>query len=120
MAEPGWDKVTTPTSIGINQNISIPNIVTSSNFTPKTKEQAKDIAGGNCVYCGQRTVPGQKSEKSTTPPANQGETDHYIPKSKGGNSDPSNAEHACRSCNREKSDTLPQGTKWELPWRINP
>jgi RHS repeat-associated protein len=101
-------------------NLTTPATLNSSRFTPKTKVEAKDMADGNCVYCGQPTVSAEKSEKGVPPPGNQGETDHYIPKSKGGSNTPSNAEHACRTCNQEKSDTMPKGTKWELPRRAMP
>lgn len=89
-------------------------------FSPKTKEEAREKAGSECVYCGQPTTPAEKSKKGVPPPPNEGQTDHYNPKSKGGSNDPSNAEHACRTCNNEKSNTPPQGTKWELPGKSSP
>jgi len=42
-----------------------------------------------------------------TPPGNEGQTDHIVPKSKGGTNDPSNAQHLCRDCNINKSDKMP-------------
>jgi len=84
-------------------------------FSQKTKDAARANADGKCEYCGKETVPGQKSTKGATPPGNEGQTDHYDPASKGGSNDPSNAAHACRNCNQGKSNTSPQGTRWELP-----
>jgi hypothetical protein len=38
---------------------------------------------------------------------------HEFNDEEGGTDDPSNANHACRECDGEKSDTQPKGTKWE-------
>ncbi len=84
-------------------------------FAPKVMDAARNNAGGKCEYCGQETAKGQKSQKGVTPPGNEGQTDHYDPASKGGSNDASNAAHACRDCNQERSNTSPEGTKWELP-----
>jgi len=81
----------------------------------KDAVQTRVNAGGKCEYCGVTTVPAQQRQAGVTPPANEGQTDHYIPRSQGGTDDPSNLVHACAACNIEKSDTMPQGTKWELP-----
>jgi len=83
-----------------------------SSFKPTDKAAAKEAAGGKCEYCGKDTVKAEKSQKGVTPPKNEAQTDHYDPN---GPSDQSNAVHSCRDCNREKSNTPPQGTKWELP-----
>jgi RHS repeat-associated protein len=77
------------------------------NFSSGTKQGAKDAAGGKCQNCGAETTPGQKSQKGVTPPGSEGQTDHIQPKSKGGTNDPSNAQHLCRDCNRQKSDKVP-------------
>ena len=84
-----------------------------SGFSDKTKADARANAGGKCEYCGQDTTRSQKSQKGVTPPGNEGQTDHYNPPSKGGSNDPSNAVHSCRNCNQAKSDTPPEGTKFE-------
>lgn len=76
-----------------------------ANFSPGTKKGAAEAADQTFKICGTKTVPAKKSEKGVTPPANEGQTDHIKPKSKGGTNDPSNAQHTCRSCNRKKSDT---------------
>ena len=76
-------------------------------FSSKTKQEAKEAAGGKCQNCGTETTPGQKSQKGVTPPGNEGQTDHVVPKSKGGSNEPSNAQHLCRDCNIKKSDKLP-------------
>jgi hypothetical protein len=77
------------------------------NFSSGTKQGAKDAAGVKCQNCGAETTPGQKSQKGVTPPGSEGQTDHIQPKSKGGTNDPSNAQHLCRDCNRQKSDKVP-------------
>jgi len=79
----------------------------SSGFSSRTKQEAKAAAGGKCQNCGVETTPGQKSQKGVTPPGNEGQTDHIVPKSKGGTNDPSNAQHLCRDCNINKSDKMP-------------
>ncbi len=94
--------------------------VMQSGFTPKTKEKAREEANGKCTYCGQSTTPAKKSQKGVTPPGDQGETDHYDPKSKGGSNEPDNAKHSCRDCNQAKGDTSPKGTKWEVPTNSKP
>jgi hypothetical protein len=86
---------------------AILNFKAGGNFSSKTKQDAKDAAGGKCQNCGATTTPGQKSEKGVTPPGTEGQTDHKVPKSKGGTNEPSNAQHFCRDCNLKKSDKLP-------------
>jgi RHS repeat-associated protein len=79
-----------------------------ADFSKKTKQEATEKAGQKCQDCATNTVPGKKSEKGVTPPQNEGQTDHIKPKSKGGTNAPSNAQHLCRKCNRDKSDKLPE------------
>jgi RHS repeat-associated protein len=82
-------------------------------FTPKGRaeidtENAARHGGANvCENCGSAVVPGQKSQKGVSPPRNERQRDHIIPKSQGGNGDPSNGQVLCRGCNLEKSDRLP-------------
>jgi RHS repeat-associated protein len=75
-----------------------------ADFSPKTKKDTATAAAGTCALCGTKTTPAEKSKKGVTPPSNEGQTDHKKAKSKGGTNDPSNAQHTCRQCNREKSD----------------
>jgi hypothetical protein len=58
-------------------------------------------------------VPAKQSRDGVTPPTNEGQTNHYDRKSKGGSSDASNAVHACRACDLEQGATLPDGTKFD-------
>ena len=60
-----------------------------------------------CENCGTEVVPGQKSESGVSPPPNQRERDHIIPKSKGGEGQPANGQVLCRECNLEKSNKAP-------------
>ncbi len=79
-------------------------------FTKKGKATVKqDNADRNdgknrCENCGAETVPPQQHQKGVTPPGNETQVDHVVPKSKGGDGDPENGQVLCRDCNREKSD----------------
>ncbi|WP_170229725.1 HNH endonuclease [Polyangium fumosum] len=59
-----------------------------------------------CETCGSPAVPAQKSQRGVRPPGNERHRDHKIPRSKGGDGDPSNGQILCRDCNLEKRDTL--------------
>ncbi len=74
-------------------------------FSKSTKEEAAERAGNKCEYCGVDTVKAKKSESGVTPPKNEAQTDHIVPRSEGGTNAPSNAAHACRECNREFSNS---------------
>ena len=79
-------------------------------FTRKGKaivkqENADRNDGKNrCENCDEETVPGQKHQKGVTPPSNETQVDHKIPRAKGGPGDPENGQVLCRECNIEKSD----------------
>jgi hypothetical protein len=68
---------------------------------------AKNDGVNKCENCGTDVVPGQKSQRGVSPPTNQRERDHIVPKSKGGDGTPSNGQVLCRECNLEKSDKKP-------------
>ncbi len=82
-------------------------------FTPKGKKEVKaadaEQNGGQttCKKCGQPTVPAQQSQSGVTPPGNETHVDHIIPQSQNGDGSPSNGQVLCRTCNLQKSDTLP-------------
>jgi len=90
-------------SAGINR--------TGKDFTPKTKQEidaensAKNGGINRCENCGIEVVPGQKSERGVTPPGNERQRDHIIPKSQGGDGTLENGQILCRTCNLEKGDS---------------
>ncbi|MCE4538542.1 HNH endonuclease [Pelomonas sp. P7] len=80
---------------------------------PFTRAQKRDILQANreknggtlkSDKSGEVLVPSQKSESGVTPPANEAQVDHIVPRSKGGTNDPSNAQVLSRKENRDKSD----------------
>jgi hypothetical protein len=81
-------------------------------FTPKGKQEVKaenvqkHDGESRCENCDVKTVEAQKSQKGITPPGNETQVDHVIPKVKGGDGSPSNGQVLCRECNNEKSDKL--------------
>ena len=83
-------------------------------FTRKGKQEviARNKAANQgrtvCENCGVQTVSARKSERGVTPPRNETQVDHIYPGSRGGNGSPDNGQVLCRSCNRAKSDKLPE------------
>lgn len=82
-------------------------------FTKKQKQTVKQKnaeahAGTNhCENCDVETVPGKKHEKGVTPPRNETQVDHKVPKAKGGPGDVDNAQVLCRDCNLKKGSKEP-------------
>jgi RHS repeat-associated protein len=56
---------------------------------------------------GQELVAPQQSQKGVTPPDNEAQVDHIVPRSKGGQNTPDNHQILSRKENRLKSDTMP-------------
>ncbi|MDG4769665.1 polymorphic toxin-type HINT domain-containing protein [Solwaraspora sp. WMMD792] len=78
-------------------------------FTPAEKRAVWDENGNSygvnvCERCGVEVSKPRKSERGVTPPTNEGQVDHIVPKSRGGSGDRSNGQLLCRLCNREKWD----------------
>jgi len=82
-------------------------------FTQKKKETVKqDNSSRNegknrCENCGVETVPAQQHKKGITPPTNETQVDHVVPKAKGGKGEPENGQVLCRDCNLKKGDKGP-------------
>ena len=55
-----------------------------------------------CEKCGAVTLPAQKNQRGITPPVNETQVDHIIPRVYGGNGSPDNGQVLCRQCNRDK------------------
>jgi hypothetical protein len=103
----GTGGVETP---GTAEGLGIAGKSKGTRFTPKNKESVKqDNASRNdgtnrCESCGVETVPAQQHKKGVTPPANETQVDHVVPKSKGGKGVPENGQVLCRECNLKKGD----------------
>lgn len=69
------------------------------------KENAEKNDGKNrCENCGAETVPAKQHQQGITPPKNEAQVDHVIPRAKGGDGEPDNGQVLCRDCNIKKSD----------------
>ncbi|HEY1731439.1 MAG TPA: RHS repeat-associated core domain-containing protein, partial [Terriglobales bacterium] len=53
-------------------------------FSKKSKAEVTARDNGTCQRCGVKTTPAQQSTAGVTPPGNEGQTDHIVPRSKGG------------------------------------
>ena len=63
-------------------------------FPGSVQQQARNESNDTCVFCGVKTVE-QSGPK-------QSQTDHAIPRSRGGNNTIENAQNTCRTCNLQK------------------
>lgn len=64
-------------------------------FSEEVKALSRESAGNTCVFCSRPT-----NLRSSNPL--RSETDHAIPKARGGNNTIENAQNTCRDCNRQK------------------
>lgn len=77
-------------------------------FTHAMKRDAKlenaAAHGGHttCVGCGKKTVPSKQSRAGVKHSPDEDNVDHIIPKAKGGDGTPANAQVLCRGCNLKK------------------
>lgn len=72
-------------------------------YTPHQRLEILDRDGWNCQCCGIEVHDRSTGDWNTPDKAN---IDHIIPISKGGNSEPSNLQVLCRTCNLSKKDKL--------------
>jgi 5-methylcytosine-specific restriction endonuclease McrA len=81
---------------------------TKKGKTAVKKENAEKNDGKNrCESCEVETVQAQQHQKGITPPKNEAQVDHVIPRAKGGDGEPDNGQVLCRDCNIKKSDKAP-------------
>ncbi|NUQ74303.1 MAG: HNH endonuclease [Polyangiaceae bacterium] len=86
---------------------------TGKAFTRKGRREVidenrfKNNGTTRCEGCGTQTVPGQQSQKGVTPPPNETNVDHVIPRVHGGQGSPVNGQVLCRTCNNKKADKMP-------------
>ncbi len=66
-------------------------------FSEPVKDTAEAQADGKCVLCGRETT--------REPGPSQRNTDHAVPKARGGNNTLDNAQNTCRDCNLKKGAT---------------
>ena len=59
-----------------------------------------------CENCGVDVVPAQKSARGVSPPGNERQRDHIVPRSNGGSGTPDNGQVLCRECNIDKSNKI--------------
>jgi len=72
------------------------------------KDNAEKNDGKNrCESCNVETVPAKQHQQGVTPPSNETQVDHVIPRAKGGEGEPDNGQILCRDCNIKKSDKAP-------------
>ncbi|WP_161788602.1 RHS repeat-associated core domain-containing protein [Burkholderia paludis] len=78
----------------------------------KVAQENKDFFGTEkCECCGTDVIPGQKSQRGVTPPANERQFDHVEPDSLGGANNEKNTQLLCRKCNRGFSNKLKENFK---------
>ena len=63
-------------------------------FQESVKEGEKEASDNTCRLCGTKTTEESGPKRS--------EIDHAIPRSRGGDNSPENAQNTCRTCNRQK------------------
>jgi hypothetical protein len=78
-------------------------------FSEATRDAARAESGNKCVFCGVTTTRRRGPRQS--------QTDHAIPKSRGGNNTVKNAQNTCRTCNLDKRATTTREYQRELKRR---
>ena len=65
-------------------------------FPESARNAEREASNNTCRFCGSETV------RSSRPAPNRSNIDHAIPKSRGGNNSPANAQNTCQTCNLKK------------------
>jgi hypothetical protein len=73
----------------------------------KTENAERNDGKNRCENCGVEAVPAKQHQKGVTPPKNEAQVDHVVPRAKGGEGEPDNGQVLCRDCNIKKSDKAP-------------
>jgi RHS repeat-associated protein len=69
-----------------------------------SRNSAEHGGANRCVLCGTDVVKPKQHTGGVTPPANEGQVDHYDPRSKGGSGTAENGDLLCLFCNNKKSN----------------
>ncbi|NMO14678.1 HNH endonuclease [Pyxidicoccus fallax] len=110
------ETVSAPEAPGlVGQETIAGKVRTGKSFTRQQKQvikqkNAQENEGKTrCENCDIETVPAKKHEKGVTPPPNETQVDHKVPKSKGGAGEVENGQVLCRDCNLKKGNKEPSG-----------